>query len=180
MIGLIIGLLIVIFIISAVFIFLDLMSYTASSFKSLSPTGNVTGRALVVYTPGISGIARKAADEIASKLSSNGYDVDLAGVRKAPASTSGYDLVIAGGPMYFGKLTRSMEAYLKKLKLHQEVKLGVFTTTGSGQFHEQDFQFLTKQVETLVDTSKKPTIKLIRSQDKTQEDLTALVSETIQ
>ncbi len=181
LVGLIIGLFIVVFIISAVFIFMDLMSYTGSSFKSLSPTGTATGRALVVYNPGISGMASKAAGEIATELIFNGYEVDLAGVRKAPASTSDYDLVMAGGPMYGGKLTRSMEVYLKKLKLQDEVKLGVFTTTGTDQFHEEDFQSLTKQVERLVDTSlSKPTIKLIRSKDKSTEDINTLVSETIE
>lgn len=108
-IGLIVGLFIVIFIISAVFIFLDLMSYTASSFKSLSPFGNVTGKALVVFTPGISGMARKAAHEIASQLNFKGYEVDLAGVRRAPTYTSGYEVVIVGGPIMVGKQPNRLE-----------------------------------------------------------------------
>jgi menaquinone-dependent protoporphyrinogen IX oxidase len=147
----------------------------------LNPTGTVTGRALVAYNPGISGMAKNAANEIANELKSKGYEVDLAGVRKAPADTSSYDVIIAGGPLYGGKLTRSMDAYLKTLKLQKKVNLGVFATTGTDKFVGEDFQSLTKQVETLVDIplSKEPTIKLIRSKDKSTEDISALVSETI-
>ena len=181
---LIIALLIVIVIVGMAFIFLDLMSYTATSTESMRPAGNVTGKALVVYAPGISGMAKNAANDIANVLKSKGFDVELAGVRSAAATnTSGYDIVIAGGPMYWGKVSKSIDAYIKTLKLQKEVKLGVFATTGSDQFHSEDFHLLTKQVEMLtVDTqlNKKITIKLIRSGNQSLKDDADLVSETIQ
>ncbi|HMK53345.1 MAG TPA: flavodoxin domain-containing protein [Methanobacteriaceae archaeon] len=183
-IGLIVVFLIVVIIIPAIFIFLDLMSYTGRSSKSMTPPGNVTGRALVVYNPGISGMAKAAANDIASELQSRDYDVKLAGVRSADAiHTSDYDVVIVGGPLYMGKLTKSISDYFKTLKLQKEVKLGVFATTGSDQFHSEDFQMLTKQVEMLTaDTplNKKITIKLIRSGNDSLKDNTDLVFETIQ
>ncbi|MDP3066254.1 MAG: hypothetical protein Q8N08_05880 [Methanobacteriaceae archaeon] len=127
-------------------------------------------------------MARTAANDIASELQSRDNDVKLAGVRSADATnTSGYDVVIAGGPMYFGKLTKSIESYFKPLRLPKEVKLGVFATTGTDQFHSEDFQLLTKQVEMLTaDTplNKKITIKLIRSGNESLKDDADLVSET--
>jgi len=129
-------------------------------------------------------MAKNAANDIDNGLKSKGYDVKLAGVRSAAATnTSGYDIVIAGGPMYFGKVSRSIDAYLKTLKLQKEVNLGVFATTGTDQFISGDFQSLTKQVEMLtVDTplNKKVTIKLIRSGNESLKDDADLVSETIQ
>ncbi|MEN6329265.1 MAG: hypothetical protein ABFC91_03120 [Methanobacteriaceae archaeon] len=182
--GLIIVFLILVVIVPAAFIFLDLMSYTASGAKSISPTGNVTGKALVVYNPGISGMAKTAANDIASELKSRGYDVKLAGVRSADATNiSGYGVVIVGGPLYFGKLTKSIDSYFKTLSLQKEVKLGVFATTGSDQFNNDDFQWLTKQVEMLTadnPLNKKVTIKLIRSGNESLKDDADLVSETIQ
>lgn len=37
------------------FVIYDVMSYTANGFEAFNPEGNVTGNALVVYDPGISG-----------------------------------------------------------------------------------------------------------------------------
>lgn len=182
--GLVIALVVVVVIVGLAFIFLDLMSYTAKGAEFMSPAENVKGNALVVYNPGISGMAKNAANDIADELKTAGYNVELAGVRSTSAAkTSGYDVIIAGGPMYFGKASKSIDTYLKILKLQKEAKLGVFTTTGSEQFNSEDFQSLTKQVEMLtVDSSlnKKAAIKLIRSGNESHKDCVDLVSATIQ
>jgi flavodoxin len=182
--ALFIVLLIIVIIVGLAFIFLDLISYTSTGAESMSPSGNVNEKALVVFAPGISGMAKNAANDIANQLNSKGYDVKLAGVKSAAATnTSGYDIIIAGGPMYFGKVSKSIDTYLKTLNLQKEVKLGVFATTGTDQFNSDDFQMFTKQVEMLtVDTTlnKKVTIKLIRSGNESLKDDADLVSETIQ
>ena len=95
----------------------DIMSYTDKGSKTLDPAGSPVGKALVVYNPGISGAAKNAAAEIAGDLQSKGYTVNLAGIKSsAAANVSGYDVIIAGGPMYFGKVSNSVDAYLTALK----------------------------------------------------------------
>ncbi|MGZ7210365.1 MAG: flavodoxin domain-containing protein [Methanobacterium sp.] len=149
-------------IIAAVFIFFDLMSYTARSTKYLTPTGKTRGKALVVYNPGLSGEAKNAANFIVNELKSRDYKVDLAGLRSATAAnTSGYDIVIAGGPMYFGKVTKSLEKYLKTVKLPEDVKLGVFATTGSAKFNSEDIASLEKQLKSFL--GKNVVTKTLRS-----------------
>ena len=65
---------------------LDLMSYTATESETLEPEGTPVGKAMVVYSPGLSGQAKQAAKEMAQALQSQGYLVELAGVRSGAAS----------------------------------------------------------------------------------------------
>lgn len=180
--GVIIGLIVIVALASISIINFDLMSYTATGAESLSPTGLVKGNALVVYNPGVTGAAKNAAAEIASNLKSRGYKVELVGVRSASAAnTLVYDIIIVGGPMYFGKVSRSIDEYLKMLTLQKEVKLGVFGTTGSDQFVKEDLASLENQVESL-QSSENATIKLIRDRDEKNaaQDYEGLVSAMVQ
>lgn len=128
-------------------LFLDLASYTASGSQTLNASGTPVGHALVVYNPGLSGAAKGAAEKIAGDLQSKGYSVDLAGVRsKTAEKASDYDVVVVGGPMYWGQATSSVEGYLKTLTMPSQTKLGVFVTTGSSQFMNSDFESLKQQV----------------------------------
>ena len=82
------------------FIVYDVMSYTATSSETLNPTGNMAGSALVVYDPGVTGASKNAASVIAGNLQSNGYKVNLAGIRSTEAATtSGYDVIVISGPI---------------------------------------------------------------------------------
>ncbi|MEN4017934.1 MAG: hypothetical protein PQ975_10020 [Methanobacterium sp.] len=166
MVGLAIGLIIVLIIAVGGFIALDVMSYTATGSETLNPPGIPVGNALIVYNPGVTGAAKNAADEIAIDLRSKGYKVELAGVRSViAANTSDYDIIIVGGPMYFGKISNSIDTYLKTLTLQKEVKLGVFGTTGSDQLVAEDLESLKNQVASL-QSGKNATIKLIRDRDE--------------
>jgi flavodoxin len=138
---------------------LDLMSYTATGSETLNPAGAPIGRALVVYNPGVSGAAKQAAMKIADGLQAKGYTVVLAGVRSAAAADkTGYGIIVAGGPVYFGKVSGSVDAYLTTLP--NDVKIGVFGTTGTDKFMESDFASLKSQVasDTRVETA---VVKLI-------------------
>lgn len=180
--GLIIGLIIAAVIVSVILIQFDLMSYTATGATSLNPSGSVKGNALVVYDPGVTGAAKNAAAKIAGTLSSQGYKVELAGVRSAVASnTSDYDVIIAGGPMYFGKASRSIDAYLKTLTLQNGVKLGVFGTTGSSDLAAEDLESLTNQVTSL-QGGRNASIKLIRdrNEENAAQDYEGFVSAVMQ
>ena len=158
----------------------DVMSLTDTSSKALSPAGTPAGKALVVYNPGLSGAPKKAAAEIADDLQSKGYTVTLAGIKSSAASnTSGYDVVIAGGPMYFGRVSNSVDSYLKALKPQKDVAVGVFGTTGSPQFNDGDIATFGEQVATdlgSVTLDKKAATKTIRSGDAGNMDCSDLVS----
>ena len=115
----------------AAIIFLDVAAYTATGSKTLTPTGTPSGKALVAYDPGLSGAAKSVADKVASDLQAGGYTVTLAGIKSsAAAHTSGYGIIVAGGPVYAGSITVSVKDFLDNLKPIEGVKVGVF---GSGQ-----------------------------------------------
>jgi flavodoxin len=161
----------------------DIMSYTDKSSQVLSPTGTAVGKALVVYNPGVSGAARNAAAEIAGDLQSKGYTVNLAGIKsEAAANTSGYDVIIAGGPMYFGRVSNSVDSYLKALKPQKDVTVGVFGTTGAPQFNDGDIATFGEQVTTdlgSITLNKAAATKTIRSGDAGNTDCSDLVSAMV-
>ena len=115
----------------AAVLFLDLAAYTATGSNTLTQSGTSSGKALVVYDPGLSGTAKGVADKIASDLQTSGYTVTLAGIKSsAAAHTSDYRIIVAGGPVYAGSITLSVKDFLDNLKPSEGVKVGVF---GSGQ-----------------------------------------------
>ena len=155
----------------------DLSSYGASDNQTLNPSGSSIGRALVVYDPGFSGAAKQDATKIADDLQLKGYTVDLAGVRSGTADNkSGYNIVVAGGPMYWGQVSSSIDGYLKTVP--NSVKLGVFGSTGSSTLSESDYTSLVNQVMSATH-NENATIKLIRDGNETN-DCADLVSTLVQ
>jgi flavodoxin len=152
----------------------DIMSYTATGSKTLSPAGTSVGKAMVVYNPGVSGAAKDAAEKIAGDLQAKGYAVTLAGIKSAAAANvSGYDVIVAGGPMYFGRVSNSVDAYLNGLKPQKDVEIGVFGTTGFDQFHNEDIVSFGKQVAAVTGISSlnKPAVtKTLRSGNAVNTD----------
>jgi flavorubredoxin len=177
-IGIVVLLVLVILIVSVFAIFaLDLASYGATGSETLNPSGNSVGRALVVYDPGLSGAAKQDATRIANDLRTKGYTVDLAGVRSGTAGTkSGYEIIIAGGPIYFGQMASSIDGYLKTLP--SNTKIGVFGSTGSSTFSQSDFNSTQKQVAADVKNSN-VTIKMILDGNETNNcaDLVTTLTE---
>ncbi len=155
----------------------DLASYSDTSTKTLNPTGATIGRALVVYSPGLSGAAKQDAAKIAENLQTKGYSVDLAGVRSGTAGNkSNYNIIVAGGPMYWGQVSSSIDGYLKTLP--SNIKLGVFGATGSNTLVQSDFETLSNQVA--LDThNSNVSIKLVLDGNETN-DCAELVSTLIQ
>lgn len=165
-------------------VFLDLLSFTATGSKALNPAGTSAGRALVVYNPGVSGAAKNAAVRVAGDLQSKGYAVNLAGVRSAAiAGTQDYDVIIAGGPMYGGKVSSSVEAYLKSIKPQKSAALGVFATTGSDRFNDQDIKSFGKQITSIpgiIPLNKAAVTKTIRSGDAGNVDCSEFLTAVLQ
>jgi len=110
----------------------DVMSSQATGSELIKPGGPATGRALVVYNPGLSGAPKDAATQIANDLRARGYEVTLAGVKSdAAANVSGYDVIVAGGPIYGGKVSPSIDSYLRALTPPANAKVGAFAIGGS-------------------------------------------------
>jgi hypothetical protein len=161
---------------ASIFLF-DLSSYGATGHQTLNPAGPVIGRALVVYDPGLSGAAKGAAQTIAGDLQQKGYVVELTGVRSSVASdTSGYNIVVAGGPNYFGQATSSIIGFLKGLGTRPGIKMGVFFTTGNSQVVGDNYQMLQQQVKSA--TSNPTTVELVLTGSEAQNcaDLVATLT----
>jgi flavodoxin len=91
------------------------------------PNGNATGKALIVYSPGLTGGAKDVATKIGYNLQESGYYVTLAGVKSsAAADITNYDLVVVGGPIYAGRPANTIQAYLNSLSQPAGVEVGVF------------------------------------------------------
>jgi flavodoxin len=161
----------------------DMMSYTDTGSKLLEPVGTPAGKALVAYNPGVSGGAKNAAAIIAGDLQAKGYTVSLAGIKSpAAANISGYDVVVVGGPMYFGRVSNSVDAYVMALKPQNGMKLGVFATTGSPEFHDEDIASFGKQVAAAPYSgtlNKAAITKTIRSGDAGNTDCSEFVSAVV-
>ncbi|MGA9140722.1 MAG: flavodoxin domain-containing protein [Methanocella sp.] len=107
----------------------DLLSSFATGSERLAPDGIPAGKALVVYNPGLSGAPKDAATQIAADLQSAGYEVVLAGIGSAAAANlSCYDVIVAGGPVYGGKASSSVQSYLKTMYPPTDAKIGAFAT----------------------------------------------------
>jgi menaquinone-dependent protoporphyrinogen IX oxidase len=131
--GKFVGIGLVIIIIAAVLgfgiAFYDVVGYNAKESTTLNPDGAVVGNAMVVYDPGITGTAKNVADSIAKDLQAKGYSVELAGISSLKAdNTTGYSVIVVGGPIYAGNASSSVKAYLKNLKISNNTNLGVFAT----------------------------------------------------
>ncbi len=177
LIGIVAIVVIVVLIVSAfAVISLDLSSAGATGSETLNPAGTTIGQALVVYSPGFSGAAQRDAVKIAEDLKAGGYTVVLAGVRSGAASNqSGYDIIVAGGPMYWGQISSSIDGYLKTVPSH--VELGVFGATGSSSFAQSDFDGLRNQVAASTH-NEGVALKLIRDGNETS-DCADLVSALV-
>jgi flavodoxin len=125
--GVVIAAAIVLFAAFMIFAMTDWMSNLATGSETLKPDGATTGKALVVYNPGFSGATKDTAAKIAGDLKARGYEVCLAGVSSsAAANVSGYDVIVAGGPVYGGKVSGSVWSYLVALVPPASAKVGAF------------------------------------------------------
>lgn len=124
-------------IILAFLILLLIMAWLIGAFKSkgyqiIKPSGEIKGRALIVFDPGFTGGTKTAATYMAQDLKAKGYEVKLAGVRSSEAlDTAGYDILIVGSPTYGGQPTGPVEDYLQNLKPNENIISAVYSLAGS-------------------------------------------------
>lgn len=127
------------------------MSNRATVFETLGPNGAIVGNALVVYDPSITGNTKNVASLIAGDLQAKGYKVDLVGIKNPKAeNTSGYNVIVVGGPIYGGNTSDAVKKYLKILKPVEGTKIGVFAT---GDPHTTDEAQIKKQIAPIPENS---------------------------
>ncbi len=125
--------LIILLVVAGALFFLDLAAYTATGVQTLPASGSNMGAALVLYDPGLSGASTRVAEQVAANLQTKSLTVNLAGIKSsAAANTTGYDVIVIGGPIYAGSPTASVKDALNALVLNHDsdTRIGVF---GSGQ-----------------------------------------------
>ena len=128
------------------FIMYDIMSYTATGSQTLNPNGASVGNALVVYDPGITGTAKNVASVIANDLQAKGYTATIAGIKSSNVlNTTGYNVIVIGGPVYAGQPASSLQSYLSDINPPKEAKVGVFTT-GSVIANSNNTAFVKKEI----------------------------------
>lgn len=126
----------------------DLSGNLATDSHAL-PNGAAIGKAIAVYSPGLSGEAKNAATKIGYELQETGYDVVLAGVKSSAATNlTGYDVIVVGGPIYAGKPSSTIQSYLNALNPSDEARVGVFGC-GSAPIDNSDITTLMQEVAPL-------------------------------
>jgi hypothetical protein len=102
----------------------------ASPVEVENPDGS--GRALVVYHPGITDFQQRVSQAFAAGLVAGGWRVELVTAsREAPVEVSRYDLVAVGAPTYWWAPARPLRRYLDRLH-DLEGKRVVVLITGAG------------------------------------------------
>lgn len=102
----------------------------------------------MIYDPGMSGRAKGVADKVAGDLQEKGYTVTLAGVKSSAAgTTTGYNIIVVGGPVYAGALTGSTKDVLANLVFDQGAKIGVYGS-GQGATSPQDIAQIKQSIPT--------------------------------
>jgi len=116
----------------------------SSDSEILKPEGAITGKALVVYDPGLSGGTKTAATYMAEDLKSKGYEVKLASVKSGNLSDlSGYNFLIVGSPTYGAKPTEPITSYLNSLENPGNITAGVFALSAG---NTQDAEMVMKDI----------------------------------
>lgn len=144
--------LIIVGITSIAIVFTDAAGNFATGSHTL-PNGAAVGQALIVYDPGLSGGAKDVATKIGYDLQTAGYNVVLAGVKSSvAANTTGYDVIVVGGPIYAGSPASTVQSYLNSLNPPSNAKVGVFGF-GSVKIDDTDSAAVLKDVAPLPSNS---------------------------
>ena len=110
-----------------------IVSFTAKGSINLSPEGQHKGKALIVYEPGATGLAKKAAEALGREFQRRGFEVKVAGIRSPEAKeTAGYDILVYGTPSYLGRPTGAFKKLVKKLRPAAGQVFGFYATGSKG------------------------------------------------
>ncbi|MBP2045727.1 flavodoxin family protein [Methanobacterium aggregans] len=135
----IIGIVLAIIMVAAAGVWLFSLSGSYAA-ETLKPDGAVTGKALIVYDPGLSGNTKNVASSMANDLKAKGYEVVLAGPKSSDASKlSGYSILMVGSPTYGGKPSGTINSYLEGLNLPENITVGVYSTGGTDNNDSNQF-----------------------------------------
>ncbi|HEX5686238.1 MAG TPA: NAD(P)H-dependent oxidoreductase, partial [Ideonella sp.] len=99
--------------------------------KPLNSNGT-TGRALIVYHPGLSDFPDRVTASFAAGLAASGWRVERTTASiQAPGDLDGYDLLVLGSPVYANAAATPLSRYLERLgDLRGKPVALVFTAAG--------------------------------------------------
>ncbi len=83
---------------------------------SVANAGGSTGKALLVYQPGLSSFTRKVTTAFAQGLVAAGWEVSTTTASsQAPAAVQNYDLIVLGSPVYGGAAAKPLTSYVERV-----------------------------------------------------------------
>ena len=83
---------------------------------TVANAGGVTGKALIVYQPGLSRFPDDVVAAFREGLIQSGWEVaTTTASAEAPATVSGYDLVVLGSPVYAGAPGNALTRYVRRV-----------------------------------------------------------------
>ena len=87
---------------------------TVTPLRTLNPQSSGP-KALVVYSPGLSGFPQKIAEAFATALTTE-WSVDIVTASsQAPTDLTAYTLLVIGGPVYGGQPSKPVQTYMARL-----------------------------------------------------------------
>jgi flavorubredoxin len=171
----ILGVILAIIVVAGVIVW-GISYYNSTSSNTLNPNSNVTGTALIVYDPGLSGAPKNVATKMANELQQKGYEVKLAGIRSNDAvNVTGYNVILVGGPTYAGDASSVVKTYLEGLNIPQNVTVGVFSV-GSGA-DDQDSNMIMQQILQNKNVTVKVSVKF--DNNSVQNDYSKYISQLL-
>jgi hypothetical protein len=104
---------------------------TVTPVITLNPTGS-TGRALLVFHPGLSDFPDRVTAAFADGLAQSGWRIDRATAsRQAPGDVKAYDLIVLGSPVYASAAAVPLLDYIARVgDFHGKSVVLLFTAAG--------------------------------------------------
>jgi hypothetical protein len=88
---------------------------TVTQLETINP-GTSGPRAIMVYSPGLSGFHQKMVDSFASGLVESSWRVDIVTASsQAPVDLTDYSLLVIGGPLYGGQPPKPVQDYMARM-----------------------------------------------------------------
>lgn len=121
-------LLVVVAVASVAWVFWAIKRETVTPLTTLNTAGS-TGKALLVYHPGLSDFPDRVTAGFADGLAQSGWRIDrTTASREAPTDVKAYDLIVLGSPVYADAAAAPLRDYIARVgDFHEKPVIVVFT-----------------------------------------------------